>query len=405
VRVLIIGAGIGGMALAHGLRKSGIDVRVFERRTGGSELAGYGIHINAFGLQALEDCLPSENWQRFLAGSAPAPDVVTFHDQHLGRLLRREGRPGDRRGVSRTVLQAALRDGMEVQPGKKLVDCEVRADGLAHALFEDGTSASGDVLVGADGASSRVRDVRLPDLEREDLGVLNIAGRFLLNADRKRALPATLTDGSVNNVVPDGPGWMFAAAWDDYVTWAYAGARPSYPAGVEQLSGEALRDLVLDRMAGWNPALRRLVRDCEADTVTAIPLKSMPHHDPWQPSPVTLLGDAIHNMTPMAGIGANTALRDAYHLRRALQTAHAGHTGLTGAIAEYESTMRAYANPAVAMSARNARTAGSEARFPRLAFRTALRVAEAVPPMKRAMFRGATAAAGAGIRPARAQAS
>jgi 2-polyprenyl-6-methoxyphenol hydroxylase-like FAD-dependent oxidoreductase len=257
MRVLVIGAGIGGLALAHGLRRSGIDAQVFERRAaGGTELAGYGIHINAYGLRALEDCLPEANWQRFLAGSAPAPDVVTFYRPDLVPLLRRPGGPGRRRGI------------------------------------------------------------------------------------------------------------------------------------------KALRDLVLDRIDGWSPTLCRLVRECEIGTLTAMPLRSMPHLDPWEPSPVTLIGDAVHNMTPMAGVGANTALRDADELRRALDTTAAGRTGLIDAIGGYETAMRAYANPAVAMSAGNARTAGSEARLPRLAFRTALRVAEAVPPMRRAMFRGATAAAG-----------
>jgi 2-polyprenyl-6-methoxyphenol hydroxylase-like FAD-dependent oxidoreductase len=385
MRVLVIGAGIGGLALAHGLRRSGIDAQVFERRAaGGTELAGYGIHLNAYGLRALEGCLPEANWQRFLAGSAPAPDVVTFYRPDLVPLLRRQGSPGGRRGISRTVLQTVLHDGMPVHFGKRLVGHETGPDGLVHALFEDGTSASGDVLVGADGANSRVRDERLPDLKRQDLGVLNVAARFRL----------ALTDGSVNNVVPGRRGWMFAAAWDDYVTWAYADARGNYPDDVERLGQEALRDLVLDRIDGWSPTLRLLVRECEIGTLTAMPLRSMPHLDRWEPSPVTLIGDAVHNMTPMAGVGANTALRDADELRRALGAAAVGRTGLIDAIGGYETAMRAYANPAVAMSARNARTAGSEARLPRLAFRTALRVAEAVPPMKRAMFRGATAAAG-----------
>jgi 2-polyprenyl-6-methoxyphenol hydroxylase-like FAD-dependent oxidoreductase len=395
MRVLVIGAGIGGLTLAHGLRQAGIDVRVYERHDGKRpELAGYGIHINAFGLQALENCLPEKNWQRFLADSAPASDAVTFYDQHLGPLLRRGGDPATRRrGVNRVALQALLLDGLTdvVHFGKKFVSYETGDGGLVRALFEDGTSAEGDVLVAADGANSRVRDVRLPALKRQDLGVLTIAGRFPLTGEP--ALPAAFTDGSVNNVVPDGPGWMFAAGWRmpdaDYVTWAYAGARSNFPDDVEQWGGQSLRQLVLDRLAGWSPTLQLLVRDCQVDTLTAMPLKSMPHLEPWESSPVTLLGDAIHNMTPMAGIGANTALRDAYGLKGALGAAAGGKVRLIEAISRYESEMRAYANPAVALSARNARTASSDARLPRMAFRTALRLAQGVPAVKRALFRGA----------------
>ncbi|MFJ9351091.1 FAD-dependent monooxygenase [Streptomyces sp. NPDC101237] len=99
---------------------------------------------------------------------------------------------------------------------------------------------------------------------------------------------------------------------------------------------------------------------------------------------MTLVGDAIHNMTPMAGVGANTALRDAAALRRAL--ARGDWHRLEQAVAGYEEEMRSYANPAVAASLRNARNAGKGARLPRTAFRTVLRVADRVPPVKRAVF-------------------
>ena len=114
----------------------------------------------------------------------------------------------------------------------------------------------------------------------------------------------------------------------------------------------------------------------------------MPTLPPWPASTVTLLGDAIHNMTPMAGIGANTALRDAGVLRRVLVEVGAGHRAPIDAVADYEEQMRGYANRALGLSTRNARNAAEGARLPRLAFRTLLRAAEAVPPIKRAMFPG-----------------
>ncbi|MDT7670996.1 MAG: hypothetical protein QOC74_3779, partial [Pseudonocardiales bacterium] len=127
---------------------------------------------------------------------------------------------------------------------------------------------------------------------------------------------------------------------------------------------------------------------CDPGTVAPVPLRSMPPLHPWPASSVTLLGDAIHNMTPMAGIGANTALRDAGVLRRALIEVAAGRRALLDAVAGYEQEMRGYANRAIGMSLSNAERAASDARLPRLAFRTVLRVAQAVPPLKRAMFAG-----------------
>jgi 2-polyprenyl-6-methoxyphenol hydroxylase-like FAD-dependent oxidoreductase len=112
----------------------------------------------------------------------------------------------------------------------------------------------------------------------------------------------------------------------------------------------------------------------------------MPLLEAWDANPVTLLGDAIHNMTPMAGIGANTALRDAEHLMRAF--AAPGPQSVVERVAHYEHTMRAYANDALAMSTYNARHAASEARLGRAAFRTMLRIANVVPPVKRLLFHG-----------------
>jgi len=89
-------------------------------------------------------------------------------------------------------------------------------------------------------------------------------------------------------------------------------------------------------------------------------------------------------MTPMAGIGANTALRDADQLRQAL-LAH-GPQDVTTRVGAYEEQMRGYANQALALSARNARNAASTKRLPRLAFRSVLRIAEALPPAKRRIF-------------------
>jgi 2-polyprenyl-6-methoxyphenol hydroxylase-like FAD-dependent oxidoreductase len=119
-------------------------------------------------------------------------------------------------------------------------------------------------------------------------------------------------------------------------------------------------------------------------TVAPVPLRSMDVLPEWAPSPVTLLGDAIHNMTPMAGIGANTALRDADALRRAL-TAGTGDS-IAERVGRYEAEMRGYANEALALSTRNARNAASTKRMPRLAFRTLLKVTNAIPPIKHKVF-------------------
>jgi 2-polyprenyl-6-methoxyphenol hydroxylase-like FAD-dependent oxidoreductase len=260
---------------------------------------------------------------------------------------------------------------------------------------------TGDLLVGADGSNSQIRAQRLPGVGRLDLGILNIAGRVPLTPDLAGQLPPALIDGSVNNVVPAGPGWMFASTWriettsragtpgasspplaaGFFLVWAWAAARGTYPRDVDSFTPGQLRDLVAARITGWAPALRYLVAGTDPATVAPVSLRSMPPLTAWAPSNVTLLGDAIHDMTPMAGIGANTALRDADQLRQALLAR--GPQDVTTRVGAYEEQMRGYANQALALSARNA---ASTRRLPRLAFRSVLRIAEALPPAKRRMF-------------------
>jgi 2-polyprenyl-6-methoxyphenol hydroxylase-like FAD-dependent oxidoreductase len=401
MRTLIIGAGLGGLCLAHGLRKAGVDVEIFERRPSPvDQPATYGIHLNADGLRALHACLPAENWTRLVDAATPARDLVRFHDQQLRALAVRDKETQEnatdpitrRRAISRAALRDALLIGLDVRWGKEFNRYEYTSDDGVAAAFVDGSSAVGELLVGADGSNSRVRQQRLPNVVRQDLGVLNIVGRVPLTPELAAALPAALTDGSVNNIVPPGPGWLFVSTWQadqpadakKYVVWAWAAARGSYPADVEQRSPAELRQLVADRVSGWAPGLRRLIADTDPSTVAPVPLRTMPILDAWQPTAVTLLGDAIHNMTPMAGIGANTALRDAAALRDAVVAV--GPDDVVGCVGEYEQRMRGYANQALALSTRNARNAAAEARLPRLAFRSMLRVASVVPPVNRAMF-------------------
>ena len=426
MRVVIAGAGLGGLCLARGLRQFGLDVQVLERRPSPADQpASYGIHLNPHGLRALRACLPAANWDQLIASSVPALDVVRFRDQQLRNLavIDHEDPAADpalhRRAVSRGALRDALLLGLNtanrgaadvVQWGRAVTGYGRDPAGGLLVRCEDGTELPADLLVGADGSNSRIRAQRLPGVNRQELGILNIAGRVPLTAQVSAGLPATLTDGSVNNIVPPSTGWLFASTWRIdtaaaqvggtagpaafFLVWAWAASRESYPADVDRLSGGQLRDLVAEQVARWSPAVRNLITITDPATIASVSLRTMPQLTAWTPSDVTLLGDAVHNMTPMAGIGANTALRDADQLRHALIDPGPGN--LIARVGAYEDQMRGYANQALALSTRNARNAASTRHLPRLAFRSALRVAEALPPAKRRMF-GATAGAASSL--------
>lgn len=424
LHVLVIGGGIGGLCLAHGLRRAGVSVAVYERtRVRTDWLQGYRIHISPRGAQALHACLPPQQWD-WIAATAGKPSAgFAFLTEQLRDLLflpysmiaGEEVSPAaSHHSVSRITLREVLLSGLDdaLHLGKEFTRYEQAGDGRVTAFFADGTSAAGDVLVGADGANSRVRQQYLPHARRIDTGVVTIAGKLPLTDATRAWLPERLS-GSVNNIMPPRDCSMFTAVWEgdrqrlpvtvpaagapggagqpgllsstmqDYVLWGYSAKRSAYPA---ELSGDGavLRDMVASMITGWHPALIRLVSESGPSTVNPVVIRSMAPVRAWSPSRVTLLGDAIHNMTPMAGIGANTALRDASLLAGKLAAAR--RESLVTAIGEYEAAMRGYGFAAVRLSLRNARQAVS-GRPARVAFRAMLRATSALPPLKRGFAR------------------
>jgi 2-polyprenyl-6-methoxyphenol hydroxylase-like FAD-dependent oxidoreductase len=388
--VLIIGGGIGGLALAHGLRRAGVHVEVYERTRQRTDwLQGYRIHINPAGARALRSCLPPSGWPAFLATASTGDGgfgFLTDQGAELLGLTADEITTGSARhyAVSRIRLRETLLAGLAdvVHLGREFTHYTVAGERVT-ACFADGSTATGDLLVGADGANSRVRGQLLPDAHRVDTGVLTVVGKHPM------AGLAPPLSTRANIVVPRGRGSLFTAVWqqdgaDGYALWGFADARERFPADVEDRPGAALRQVVTDRMRGWAPAFHRLAGDSDPATVTAFRVRSAAPVRPWATGRVTLLGDAIHNMTPMAGVGANTALRDADLLRRTL--ADSG-TPLIPALARYEREMLDYGFAAVRQSLRNAERAGNSTRLGRAGFRTALRLTAAVPPIRRAMAR------------------
>jgi 2-polyprenyl-6-methoxyphenol hydroxylase-like FAD-dependent oxidoreductase len=104
---------------------------------------------------------------------------------------------------------------------------------------------------------------------------------------------------------------------------------------------------------------------------------------PWKSTKITLLGDAIHSMTPYRGVGGNIALKDAALLSSQLLQVHRGEKPLLQAIAEYETLMREYAFAAVADSLKAMKQFTGEKKYPAFSiFKTGMRVANAIPKLK-----------------------
>jgi salicylate hydroxylase len=427
-RVAIVGGGTGGLCLAQALHKAGVEVSVYERsRLRTERLQGYRVHVNPRGSRALHDCLPPDLWQAFVATSGTSGNSFGFITEQLTDLLFIEDEltsdtghdPVDaHHSVSRITLHQVLSAGLDgvLHYGKEFERYEHAADGTVVLHFADGTSATADVLVAADGASSRVRGQYLPHAERVDTGIRAIAGKYPLTAETKRVLPTQLHAGP-NNVIPPAGCGMFVAPHElgtahtandlggndetlaedavlfdntgSYVMWAYAANGSRFPDGAARLSemdGVALRDLVGGLIEDWHPSLRQLVADSPAQSVTLLPIRTSVEVPRWETTNITLLGDAIHSMTPFRGIGANTALRDAQLLGRNLAAAARGEVELVAGIRDYETQMIDYGFAAVRASLRTAQQTISSNRVGRSALKAALRVFSAIPPLKRKVF-------------------
>ena len=173
-----------------------------------------------------------------------------------------------------------------------------------------------------------------------------------------------------------------------YVFWAYGAPRADLERGrpLEQLTPPDLQRLVLDRIRNWHPDYSVLVCASDPSTFNVVSIKTSVPVAPWQTRRITLIGDAIHSMTPYRGIGANTALRDAGLLSGNLKDAALGTGTIEFAINDYERQMREYGFAAVrsSLQARQQSVAdkGIGFRLSKLFFR-ALNV---TPPLKRRVF-------------------
>jgi len=143
---------------------------------------------------------------------------------------------------------------------------------------------------------------------------------------------------------------------------------------------------------GWDDELQELIAEAAEDTLVSVPLHTAQPVSAWQTTPVTLLGDAIHTMTPLQGLGGNTALVDAALLCQRLVDASLGRTDLVSALSSYEAEMRQYGFEAVSRSLQVSEAVASSNRVGRFAFRTVLRAADLMPWLGQMLFRRPTRA-------------
>jgi 2-polyprenyl-6-methoxyphenol hydroxylase-like FAD-dependent oxidoreductase len=334
--VTIVGAGLGGLTLARVLHVHGIPATIYEAepsagtRTQGGQL---DIHENN-GQLALEAAgLTSE----FRAIIHEGGDATRMLDEH-GKVLLDEpgdaavGRPEVLRGDLRRILLASL-PAETVQWGRKLTGVSAVGGGRYELAFADGPAVSTGLLVGADGAWSKVRPL-LSDAKPEYVGTTFIE-TYLYDVDVRHSATAEAVGAGAMYALTPGKGIVaHREAGDILHTYVELNRPAEWVAGIDFTSAAATA-LVAAEFDGWAPELTALITDGETAPLPRM-IHALPDAHRWDRVPgVTLLGDAAHLMAP-SGEGANLAMFDGAELGKAI-AAHPGN--VEAALTGYEEAM------------------------------------------------------------------
>ncbi|GAA2066910.1 FAD-dependent monooxygenase [Streptomyces albiaxialis] len=365
---LIIGGGIAGAVTAMALHKAGIGSTVYEAYPAEAEDVGAFLVLFPNGLEALRTI---DAHGPVLDASFPASriEMLSASGERMGARPASTGAPADggeggeggeplgTRTLKRAALWRALRDeavrrGVAVEYGKRFVAAETARDGTVTARFADGTTARGDVLIGADGLHSLTRRLIDPDApEPRHTGQTTVCG-YARDVPSELA-PARGTYRMIRGsraflgctLAPDGTVWWFA----------------NTPG--EELPRERLSTATPDRAERWREHVAGLFADDaspaaaivratggEIVATNAYDIARTPH---WSRGPLVVLGDAAHTAAPNAAQGASMAIEDGVVLARCLRDLpDAGD-----AFAAYERLRRERVETVVEQSARmNQRT-------------------------------------------------
>lgn len=409
--VIIVGAGISGLCLAQALNKARIPFRVFERDAAlDSRPQGYRLKLQADASKALAEILPEDIYNEFQTSCAilsvgesnfsPFSGHIT-HSRSGGGLSGKLGL-SPTYTVDRATFRRTLTKGIShrITFNKDLETFTVdEHSNKVSVTFKDGEVIHGRFIVGADGLHSAVRRQHLPTHSFKDTGAICIYGKTQMTPDLLERFPekglrwmTVVSDGAPmlqSCIIGETPVTLLLEPIRfsedsrqahgpqlpaDYVYWALIGPEKRFPIGDDGANGvngvhaspkpaalpsqrqgasgdsSQAPDLALRATTEWHPSLRSVLELQDTSQATLIRVASQVAEVPaWEPSTwVTLLGDAIHPMSPCGGVGANTAICDAASLAKVLVASNG--SPVANSVGIFESDMRRRAHISIVRS-------------------------------------------------------
>lgn len=330
LRILVVGAGVGGLSVARGLLRDGHDVTVFEQRPhaqpGGGAVTIWSNGETVLGQLGVDMHGAGQELSTVRVMTSTGRPLTTLD---LTAIMNRLGAPV--RMVPRRVLLDRLLDGLpadRIRCNSRAVVVVSTQDGV-RVEFEDGSCAEGDLLIGADGMHSMVRDI-VGGQRAEPTGWCSWQGLITLpdGPDKRVALMIVGKRGNLG-LWPAGGSelqWWFDLPWSsDFV-------RPERPI-----------DVIRSHFTGWSELVDRVLATLTDEDLANSPYPHFRHPIARvrRQGAMTLLGDAAHVMPPTLAQGTNQALLDTMVLRKALSDFSKGTNGdLSSALRWYEKTRR-----------------------------------------------------------------